>query len=284
MLDPKVDLEVSVSGETLYFRDITGTTSSTAYSQSGNIAYSDITSVRIKNASYETLTDIQTLISGEFTQYVEYINVGIDVTIDNKTFTAGEYFVPQVSGIAVSGTWQTTGFYVYPFSWTPSIDETPLEISTAQLNESASTKVEDNVRLLEYEVYYPQSTPTVAAVDGNTYLVTGTGTIIYNGNTYRSREVFTANDTSNITRTGSAVVNVLYASVSQYYTTLYNVYQGLYASVVTQFGKKWTDINQLVMIRTQLEALNNMSATNNVSITKSKEMLDFLTDEVAQLP
>jgi hypothetical protein len=40
---------------------------------------------------------------------------------------------------------------------------------------------------------------------------------------------------------------------------------------------------KIVLVRTQLEALNNMSATNNVSLTLSNEMLEFLTGEVTQM-
>ena len=91
----------------------------------------------------------------------------------------------------------------------------------------------------------------------------------------------------NITRTGTAVVKVLYATVTQYYTTLYNVYQELYNVTVSSFNKKCQcgyDMNtKIVLIRTQLEALNNMSATNNVSLTISNEMLEFLTGEVTQM-
>jgi hypothetical protein len=215
------------------------------------------------------------------------MNVGtVSITVDGKSIAVGDYFVPQAANIAVTGTWQTTGFYVYPFNWTPTAAQTPLTISPSQLNEVSDT-ILDSVRLMEYEVYYPQQTPTIAAVNGNTYLVTGTGTVTYNGNVYKPNETFTATNTLSITRTGTAVVKVLYATVTQYYTTLYNVYQELYNVTVSSFNKKCQcgyDMNtKIVLVRTQLEALNNMSATNNVSLTLSNEMLEFLTGEVTQM-
>jgi hypothetical protein len=283
-----IENAVTADGTNIYFKDITGTTSSTAYSQSGNITYSQISAIRIKNASYETLSNLTIVNSGVFTRYVEYMNVGtVSITVDGKSIAVGDYFVPQAANIAVTGTWQTTGFYVYPFNWTPTAAQTPLTISPSQLNEVSDT-ILDSVRLMEYEVYYPQQTPTIAnATNGNTYLVTGTGTVTYNGNVYKPNETFTATNTLSITRTGSAVVNVLYATVTQYYTTLYNVYQELYNITISSFNKKCQcgyDMNtKIVLVRTQLEALNNMSATNNVSLTLSNEMLEFLTGEVTQM-
>lgn len=280
-LELKVNIVPTAYG--LAFTDTTGTTSSTAYSQGGNIAYSSVTCVRIKFASYSTLTNVATLTSGTFTQYKEYINVGAAVTIDGKTMAAGVYFVPQTTGIAVSGTWEETGYYVYPHVWLPSSAQTPLDITVAEINETGTT-VEDTIRLAEYEVYYPQQTPTQAAVSGTTYIVSGTGTVAYNSDTYRVGEVFTAVDTHNITTaSGSPKINKLYASVSQYFSTTYNVTQNLYEIVLSTFGKD-TKFNgdlpsDIILMRTQLEAVDNACQTNNVDITQAYDIIQYLSDK-----
>ena len=272
-----------VSETEVAFRDTTGTTSSTAYGQNGNIAYSSVTSTRIKFASYTTLYNKQTLTSGTFTQYKEYINTGTTQVIDSKTFVAGDVFVPQVANIAVTGTWQETGYYVYPFGFLPSSYQLPQSVTGTDMGLS-STTINDNIWICQYEVYYPQQTPTVAAVSGSTYIVSGSGTVAYKGNVYRSGEVFIASDTTNITvASGTPKVNVLYADTSQYFVTSWFITQSLYEIVLATFGKPAKingDLpNSIVLLRTELEAVNNACYTNNVSLTQAYDIIQYLSDQ-----
>lgn len=267
-------------GASLAFKDITGETSATSYSQNGNIGYASVTAIRLKTATYLSMLNVTTVSSGSFTQYKEYQLTGAACTVNGKTFSTGSYFVPQSAGIGVSSTWVETGFYVYPQTWLPTAAQVALDLSVTELNETGTT-VEDAIRELQYEVYYSQQTPTLAASSGTTYLVSGTGSVLYEGNTYYVGEVFTANTTGNITvASGSPKVNKLYATTNQYFASLYNITQSLYEVIVNAFSRTSISQEDILEIRLMLEAITNMASTNNISLIKAQDLLVYATDKV----
>ena len=280
-LELKTQTLPTALGASLAFKDITGTTSSTAYSQGGNIGYANVTGIRLKMSTYLSMLNVSTLTSGaQFTQYKEYQLVGAACTINSKSFSTGAYFVPQSAGIGVVSMWVETGFYVFPHSWLPTAAEVALDISIAELGETGTT-VQDAIRELQYEVYYQQQTPTIAAVNGSTYLVSGTGSVLYAGNTYFVNEVFTAFNTGNITvASGVPRVNTLYAATDQYFASLYNVNQNLYEVIVTSFSSSSISQSEILEIRLMLEAIENMASTNNISLIKAQDLLVFAQDRV----
>ncbi len=143
------------------------------------------------------------------------------------------------------------------------------------------TTVQDAIRELQYEVYYQQQTPTIAAVSGNTYLVSGTGSVLYAGSTYYVGEVFTAFNTTNITVvSGSPKVNTLYAATDQYFASLYNINQNLYEVIVNAFSSRYTSQAEILEIRLMLEAIENMASTNNISLIKAQDLLVYAQDKV----
>jgi len=221
-----------------------------------------------------------TLNSGAFTQYKEYQLVGAPCVVDSKIFSTGAYFVPQSAGVLVVSEWKETGFYVFPHSWLPTAAEVALDISIAELGETGTT-VQDAIRELQYEVYYQQQTPTIAAISGNTYLVSGTGSVLYAGSTYYVGEVFTAFNTTNITFvSGSPKVNTLYAATDQYFASLYNINQNLYEVIVNAFSSRYTSQAEILEIRLMLEAIENMASTNNISLIKAQDLLVYAQDKV----
>ena len=279
-LELKTDIKPTALGASLAFKDITGATSSTGYSQGGNIGYANVTAIRLKTSTYLSMLNPATLNSGSFTQYKEYQLIGAACTVNNKSFSAGAYFVPQVAGVAVVSEWKETGFYVFPHSWLPTAAEVALDISIAELGETGTT-VQDAIRELQYEVYFTQQTPTIAAINGTTYLVSGTGSVLYAGSTYLVGEVFTAFNTTNITiASGSPKVNRLYAATDQYFASLYNINQNLYEVIVNAFSSKYISQEEILDVRLMLEAIENMASTNNISLIKAQDLLTYAQDKV----
>ena len=286
-LELKIELKPTSTGEYLAFKDITGTTGTYAYTQDSNISYSQVTATRFKFGTYETLSNIETLTSGSFTQYKEYINAGsASKTVDSKVISVGETFVPQITGISVpaNSTWETTGYYVYPLNYFPTSSQVALDITSTQLGETGDTIV-DNIRLVEYEVYYPQSTPSITSTSGTTYIVSGAGTVGYGGSVYRVGEVFTAYNASSITAaSGSPKVNALYATVSQYFATTWSVENRLYQVIFDMLERiSISEQNKIVFVKSQLEAIQAICLTNNVSISQAYDLLLYITDQVTFL-
>jgi hypothetical protein len=279
-LELKTQILPTALGTSLAFKDITGTTSSTGYSQNGNIGYAAVTAIRLKMSTYLSMLNVSTLTSGAtFTQYKEYQLVGAACTVNSKSFSTGAYFVPQSAGIGVVSTWVETGFYVFPHSWLPTAAEVALDISIAELGETGTT-VQDAIRELQYEVYSPQETSTISAFNGNTYLVSGTGSVSYAGNTYFVGEVFTAFNNTSITIPIGARVNILYAATNQYFASLYNVEQSLYEVIVNAFSRTSISQEEILEIRLMLEAVQNMASTNNISLIKAQDLLVYAQDKV----
>lgn len=286
-LELKIELKPTSTGEYLAFKDITGTTGTYAYTQDGNIDYTDVTATRFKFGTYNTLSNVETITSGAFTQYKEYMNTGsASANVDDKVISVGERFVPQITGISVpaNSTWKTTGYYVYPFNYLPTSSQVALDIASSQLGETGDTIV-DNIRLAEYEVYYPQETPYLPAVAGTTYLVSGVGLVGYGGSTYRVGEIFTAYDSSDITAVSdSPNVNALYASTSQYFATTWSVENRLYQVIFDMLEKiSVSEQNKIVFVKSQLEAIQAICLTNNVSISQAYDLLLYITDQVTFL-
>ncbi len=143
-LELKTDIKPTALGASLAFKDITGTTSSTGYSQGGNIGYASVTAIRLKTSTYLSMLSPATLNSGAFTQYKEYQLVGAACTVNDKSFSTGAYFVPQTTGVAVVSEWKETGFYVFPHSWLPTaekLSQITAGVKPVGLEETVETKV-----------------------------------------------------------------------------------------------------------------------------------------------
>lgn len=95
-LELKTDIKPTALGASLAFKDITGTTSSTGYSQGGNIGYASVTAIRLKTSTYLSMLSPATLNSGAFTQYKEYQLVGAPCVVDSKIFSTGAILYHKV--------------------------------------------------------------------------------------------------------------------------------------------------------------------------------------------
>lgn len=279
--------------ETAYFYDRTGDNGQNGYSQNGNIAYSSVKSIRIKTATYSTLSNVGQPTNNVFVQYVEYQKVGgIPEIINGKTFSVGDLFVSQFIGITTADAtnWNTTGYYIYPFlngSWLPTAAQVPLEISVLQLNQSGDN-LQDNEYVYEYKIYNNDYSTMTAAVNATSYIVTISGYVTYNGNTYYEGEVFMASTTGNIVPSGGAHFSTLYAATSGYSTMVYSIESGLNDLIEEQIGTGNQDLTDtlygnIIKISTKLQSLQYSSKTNNVSLLYCYQTIQQLQTEISYL-
>jgi hypothetical protein len=283
----KTLLKPSSDGTGAIFNDITGQTDSTAYGQNINIPVSDVTGVRIKIATYTSLSNVAMLKPGEkFTQYKEYQKTNGEASvIDDKTLYVGNTFVPRLEDLVVpSGdTWIETGYYVYPYveSWLPTAAQVQNNISLSELNQSGSA-VYDDIYVYTYEVYYNSLYTDISAQIGSRYLCLGDG-VEYNGSIYSYGDSFVATDTNTIT--GFPGFCQMYASCDAYAVLSFNTKSSLYQLVVEKAGssclKCWTELNN---IKTQLDAISFMSETGNVALGPASKTLEWVNDAIRNFP
>jgi hypothetical protein len=278
---------VASDGLSVNFKDITGATSSTAYGIGGNDTYTDIVAVRIKVGTATTIQSTSTLNAGDaFIQFTEYIKTsGASSTVDGKTCVVGTVIVPQLTTLTVpSGdVWETSGYCVPQIisTWTPTATEVALNLDINELGQSG-TYVEDNVYVFNYDVFDTSSTGTNAAVSGSSYLVM-TGTLTYNGNTYRAGEYFTAVNTGNIVA-GSSTYAILYATTTSYALLIYTLTTSIFANI----NEKGTTGNEayfldIYKIKSQVDALSFACATLNVDFAVCTELIAMLQNQVIYL-
>jgi len=282
--------QIDSTGQYILFQDVTGSTSPTSYGQGGNISSSSVTATRILVARYTKTVDVSTLTSGaSFIAYNQYQKkAGSTSTIDTKSFSVGDTFIPRNGTFSVpSGdTWVSTGFISAPFatSWLPN--GSTLSITLDNLGQSGSY-VADDFYIFDYYVYYPSHSSTFSATSGASYLISGSGTATYNGQTFYAGESFTATDTTSITIAGGAIVHTQYAAITNYASLTYTLDQSFYAliSQVAQNGVPvHTDMQmRIIWLRLIKESLQYMAYTQNVSFTQAGDWLVYLQKNIYAL-
>lgn len=285
-MDLQNNFVVGNNGNTAIFSDTTGTTAPNSYGKNGVIAYSAVTFFRLRIATLSSINNTTGYVAGDTLPInVELLcTEGSAVTIDSKTISAGSYFVPRTTGIVVPAncTLVTTGSFVYiPSSFNATQNlfyQVPTTLSLAEINQSTNTFVEDDLYIINYEIYYESASTTTAAVDGQNYIVTS-GTATYDGSTYRQGEVFTATDTSNITTTGA--FSKLYASKTTYFTLDWNMLQTLFSILESTDSEEISA--KLYGIRVELEALQNSCKTGDVSFVYAGKLLEKLSGKITYL-
>lgn len=285
MLELKVNVTLDSDGQGVQFRDITGTTAPNSYGDSGNITYGDVDAVVIEVANYTSFNAQTKITSGDaFKQYHVYIKTaGSSSVIDGKTFTVGEEFCPQLDSftVPVGDTWKYTGLYRPQVlaTWLPTATEVALSLDVSELGQFGDVVAQEPYQF-NYSVFEGLFTTTTAAVSGRTYLVVS-GTAAYNGDTYRAGETFQAVGTTNIVPASTSSVAYMNATSSTYFTLAYTLQQSLLTAIqaqVTAFNPKTQNV--LYQIRVQLDAMENASATGNVSFNYDYELLEKLQAQV----
>jgi len=285
----KTLLKPSSDGTGAIFNDITGQTDSTAYGQNGNIFVSDVAAIRLKMATFTSLSGLAMLKAGEkFTQYKEYQKTGGQSSVvDGKTLYVGNSFVPRSKNLVVptGDIWVETGYYVYPYIgtdvWVPNEAQVQNSISLSKLNQSGSA-VYDDIYTYTYEIYFDIQSGSFTPVIGARYLCL-TSSLTYNGSTYYPGDTFVAIDNNQISASGYFCK--MYASTDAYAVLSFNTKSSLYQLVVEKAGssclKCWTDINN---IKTQLDAISFMSETGNVALGPASKTLEWVNDAIRNFP
>jgi len=276
------------------FYDRTGTTAPSSYGKGGNITYADVDAVRIKIATYLTLTNVTTLEEGDtFVQFTEYVKKSQNTSVINgKTFTVGAVFVPQVANLVVPAddTWETTGYYVPQIldTWLPTASETALNLNVTEFGQGAETDatIQANIYGYDYEVYKDISSVTFAAVNGAQYLVVS-GSASYDSDTYIAGEIIEATDTTNITIVTGEVAR-LDASNYAYSVLINDIMDDINTVIQNQIGKNNQDIIQptegeIFKIRAFVESLEYAAFTKNVSLSYCYRTILFIQDRLTLL-
>ena len=270
-------------GDTALFQDTTGATASTAYGRNGNVSYADVDSIRLKIATLTSINNVTTLNATDaFVIYTEYLCTEGSGTIDGKAVSVGNYFVPNTTSLVVpSGMiFETTGNYVYPWiaQWLPTAAQVPLTISLSEMNQSGNTTMEDDMYILNYEVYVDSFSSTQAAVVNQQYLVIS-GTCVYSGSTYRAGDIFIASSTSNIVIV-SASVALLNATCQNYFIITFNMTQTLFEILPVATLQTHAEINSML---NEIEGLTFACKTGDVSYTLVEGLLAKLESQTIVL-
>ncbi len=216
------------------------------------------------------------------TPYVELLCTEGSGTIDGKAVSVGNYFVPNTTSLVVpSGMiFETTGNYVYPWiaQWLPTAAQVPLTISLSEMNQSGNTTMEDDMYILNYEVYVNSFSSTQAAVNGQQYLVQS-GTCTYSGSTYRAGDIFIASSTSNIVIV-SASVALLNATCQNYFIITFNMTQTLFEILPVATLQTHAEINSML---NEIEGLTFACKTGDVSYTLVEGLLAKLESQTIVL-
>jgi len=232
-----------------------------------NLARNQVTIVRLEIGNYNNILAQQVKQSGEtLSQYHKYIKTkGAAQIYDGKTIASGDVFIPPISGLTIiSGDEFTdTGYYVpyiSPSVFLPTNNTTQLFLDTEELGVPTYDTVPDGIWDVSYEIYgQPTSTP-FTTVEGVQYIVYGSGTATFNGNTYRVGEVFVGDGTNTVTAT---------ASVAEVQSVSEKVF-------VTTFDLR----SQLYGLQIKALGVNNCGCDTQVEFLKIYSLLDMIDYEV----
>lgn len=283
MLELEFELAINEeNGEAIAFVDTTAN-----YGINGNIDYSDVKAVRFLFQNYLAVSDVQTLSQGEvLEQYHEYIKTLGSATIyDNKLLGSGAIFIPFVNAAINSGDqWETLGIYSPLItSYLPTAFRVPFETTTEDWGIDGPI-FPDTVYGLQYEIYIDTTPGTLTNVTNEKqYIVVGTGTCVYAGNTYREGEVFIASDNGAVSFTGSANLKILEASRQKFYIFMWELKKRFYGLVAEILGCCGDNIYLLRDLQLEIDSLDWSNLSQRISMSKSQKTINWINEKVTQL-
>ncbi len=285
-LDFKVEIQ-DATGATALFTD-----TSLSYGGS-NAAYTDVKHIRLLIGEYTKLNAL-TLITNptNFTEFEQYVKTaGAAQTYDNKSLVPGSIFIPQTAPITViSGdTFEDMGYYNPYETWLPTANYTPLSLDAITAFGQTVAPIMDSLYAIQYEIYTNEisSFPAAAVVD-NQYIVYG-GIVAYNGNQYRTGEIFIGADTHNITSvSGSPKVAILYAAAFKNYFLIFSIEQRFY-NLVTKATQKdcvckgCSMLQTLNLIKLTIDGLKYGEFSQQISYTAGYDTVLSLQNQLTEL-
>jgi len=230
-------------------------------------------------------TEGETILAGgtllAFRKYIK--TIGSSQIYDGKTIGVGGIFIPRVNTTVLSGdNFEYLNATVKPLGYLPSL--TPFTIVPSDLYIDEVIFPND-VYGLQYETYVDTTPSTLTTVvNESQYMVVGAGTCVYNGNTYYQNEVFIATTNGAVSFTGSANLKVLLDSRNKFFTFNWLLTQYFYQLVLENIGKCCEE-NELLMnkIQSKLLALEWTNYTQEISISKSLQTMNWVEEKITQL-
>jgi len=142
----------------------------------------------------------------------------------------------------------------------------------------------DTIYNVQYEAYEATTPTTLSNVTIDTqYIVYGSGTCLYNGNIYREGEVFIATDNGAVSFTSSAKLGQLMASKHKFFTLVWGLKQRLYTIVHENLGSCTCDTELLDKIQTELDSLEWANYTQQISITKAQNTINWINEKLTEI-
>lgn len=255
-----------------------------------NPEVTDVNATRFVFSSVNARANIQTNVTSLKANYeYEFVGTGT-ITIDGKTFNAGDTFIFRVDvSVTPPATIQIneTGYYSPVTDYDPATDSYE-QFVPSQTGLPDDLYFPDNIFTCEYDVYTTEYVAFNTLIVG-TYIVTGNGKIIIDdtGMTYNPGEVFTLSGNSffeNVTGTNKVVL--LYGSTTFYFMTYKYAYQ-VYESYINAIaeGQCGTSLQaNFVQVHALLHSnIINFEKGISVDLTAMQNTLDIINTNYSNL-
>jgi hypothetical protein len=257
---------------------------------SPNPEITDVNATRFVFSSVTGQANRQTNVTALQANY-EYQLVGTgSMTIDGKVFSAGDKFILRVSlTVTPPSTLQidATGYYSPVTNYIPSVDAYE-QFVPSQVGIPDNLYFPDNIFTCEYDVYTTEYLDSIVFPAG-TYIVTGTGTIDVDINSYvyNVGEVFTTTVSTFFTDvTGTNQVVKLEGSTTFYFMTYkyaYEVYESYIRAIAD--GQCGTSLqSNFVQVHALLHSnIINFEKNITVDLTAMQNTLDIINTNYSNL-
>jgi hypothetical protein len=257
-----------------------------------NPEVTDVNATRFVFSSVNARANIQTNVTSLKANYeYEFVGTGT-ITIDGKTFNAGDTFIFRVDvSVTPPATIQIneTGYYSPVTDYDPATDSYE-QFVPSQTGIPNNLYFPDNIFTCEYDVYTTEYVENQLFPEG-TYIVTGsTGGVIdhaENNYQYNVGEVFIATETNSFTDvTGVNKVVKLYGSTTFYFMTYkyaYEVYES-YINAIAE-GQCGTSLqSNFVQVHALLHSnIINFEKGISVDLTAMQNTLDIINTNYSNL-
>lgn len=215
-------------------------------------------------------------------QYRQYKSLTLEgFTYDGKLIPINGLLVPQITSLTVqeNNVMQDSGIYVKPTTYLPTADYTIKYFDHTDLGiELIAGKIPDMVYSLTYETYIAAASGT--NVEANKQYMVYSGTVSYNGNSYRTNEVFIADD--NGAYSGGVLVELAGIRFS-YFQFTYNIQRRL---AELQFwihknGIQDPDLMyRITVMYAKLKSVQFSSLQNFTSASTAQEIINDISSEL----
>lgn len=257
------------------------------YGVGSNIAVTDVKKTRFL-CQHNLTAEPTTLYEGDtMVQYQQYLKTkGSDSVYDNKTLGVGALYIPFIELTVNAGDeWEMMTVFSKPSDFLPTGAKSPFSLDTSYFGLETDYYTND-IYGLQYEIYVDTDPETLSNVILDTqYIVSGVGTAIYNGNTYRSGEVFVAVDNGAVSFTGSANLKQIYSSVQKFYTIIWDLENQYNNTVLDAIENPISQETQILLnkIKGEMDAIKFANYTQRVSVNLGLQTISWIEEKLNQI-